>query len=173
MAKRLQTEVQGEDHQDDLEILHSDRDVVIDGRAITVREYGFIESLKHGRAMAGFLDSLFELMRTGTEFTLDEVFLVLGDHADELPHLISPVCGLTPLEIQELSSSDGELLTMAWWGANSSFFMRKLQTRLITETVKLSREAMAKLRSAGQTSTPHSSPQGTTREPSAPTQSES
>lgn len=170
MARVAEPPAQVEDHQDDLEILHPERQLEIQGELIEVREYGFIEGMRLRRSMTPFLNALFEMMISGEELTVDDVFIALGDNAEILPGLIAPVCAKSAEWINSLSSADGELLTMAWWGANSSFFMRQLQARQLAETIKLSRDAAAKLRSAGLMSTQPSSHPGTMKEPSEPTQ---
>ena len=48
---------------DDLEVLHPDRTATIAGRAVTMREYGFIEGLKLAPLYKGIVDDIEQIMK--------------------------------------------------------------------------------------------------------------
>lgn len=141
---------------EDLEIIHPERSAEIAGRVVVVREYGFIEGLRLRGQLQPLLDDLVVLFDQ-QRFELDAIEAVLGKHADLVVDLVAIAADVEPAWLSGLSDQDGTHLLHLWWGANGPFFVR----RAISQ-VQAARVATAVAgNSAGATSTPPLSPQGT------------
>lgn len=151
---------------EELDVLHPERSVVLAGRAVTVREYGFVEGTRLRLLAKPFTDQLFAFIKGQEVPHYEAVLDIIAEHIDLVVALMAQAADVEVEWIQQLSSDDGELLTLMWWGANGSFFMRAALQRLRAE-----REVVALL--AGAASTPPSSPMATTSESSAATPNES
>lgn len=172
MARKLERQVPADSGADDLEILHPERVVVIGGRTVTVREYGFVEGLRLRPLMQGLLDGLHQLTADGQELTLEGVLGLVSAELEPVLELVTIAAGVERGWLDELNDADGQLLLLAWWGANGPFFVRQLQTRLLTELLARQHRARLVAGSAGVTSTPPSSatatiPTGSATTPSA------
>jgi len=167
MARRIEKPQAMEDSQDDLEILHPDAEITVAGRQLTVREYGFIEGLKLRGKMQPFLESLRSLTATPAVTPIDRILDILAEHQAAVTELVAVSAGVEPEWIESLNDQDGSALVFTWWAVNSPFFVRQLQNRMINELLKPLPAAVPM--SAGVTSTPPSSPTGTTPTESAPT----
>jgi len=145
----------------DLAVLHPERNVTVGGRALVVREYGFIEGLQLRTLYAPLVDGLFERTHTGARTEYEDIADLLAAHVDQVVELVAVASDTTPAFIRTLNATDGALLLLVWWGANGNFFVQAVIRRL----------EMARL-SAGRKSTPSSSdtaseiPQGSADTPS-------
>lgn len=127
---------------DDLAILHPDREIVLAGRAVTVREYGFVEGLKLHAIAQPFFDALYaSCARTGDTPSFVDVEQVLVEHSECVLELIAKACDVEVEWIHSLSDEDGYLLMQQWWLANAGFFIRRVVQRLATEGAKARRRA--------------------------------
>lgn len=169
MARLIDKPQPAEDPQDDLEILHPERELRIQGALIQVREYGFVEGLKIRPIAQPFIDSLGALFKSGN-LTTETVIDTVAEHLDAVLELVAIAADVDREWIEQLNDADGQALLMTWWGVNGPFFVRALQTRAITELLEAQRKAGQA--SAGQTSTPTSSPTGTTSTASGATPSD-
>lgn len=126
-------------------VLHPDLDLVIAGRAIRVREYGYVEGLRLQGACREFLDALYGMFSAAAEPpSADALAELIGEHIVTVQWLIAQA--LTPLDdepqgfadavaanarwVGRLSEPDGDALMTLWWQVNTGFFTRRLQRRL-------------------------------------------
>lgn len=150
----------------DLDVLHPNREATIAGRKVVLREYGFIEGLRLRPLIRPFTDDLYALYRNGPPPGYEEILDIIGRHADTVIELAAVAADVEVGWARKLSSADGDLLLLLWWGANSHFFIQNLLRRLGIE-----QEVERLKHLAGATSTPLSSPTTTTSTSSADTRS--
>ena len=154
MAKKINPPRQANQvASDELAILHPERTLTVAGRALTVREYGFVEGLAVHRDARALVADLAALVRTQGDAPWDAVLDVLGQHDAVVIELVARACDVEAEWLRGLSDADGQMLLMLWWAVNGPFFVRRVVTVLATEAAR---------RSAGANSTPPSSPQDTT-----------
>lgn len=146
MAKRV-AKPAPEPGADDLEVLHPNRSPTIAGRAVTVREYGFVEGLELRPLMRPFLDELHAFVAGDRLPSLDQVTDMLGQHSAAVVHAMAVAADVEPAWINTLDQVDGEHLMFLWWAANGPFYVRSVHQRLATARAVASQHA-------GATSTP-------------------
>ncbi|WP_236233744.1 DUF6631 family protein [Pseudomonas tohonis] len=142
--------------ESDLQVLHPEGFLTIDGCQLVVREYGFVEGLRLRPLMQPFLDDLHSLMVGSDVLQLEHVIAILGVHADAVTEAvaISADVDVTWLRSPERSQTDGMRLLMVWWTVNGPFYVRSVLDRIAAD------RELERLR-AGQTPTPSSYPGGT------------
>jgi len=145
-----QTPVATTPPSDDLEVLHPERSATIAGRAVTVREYGFIEGIRLRPLLQPFLDDLHAMMRGDTLPSLDQITMTLGAHIDAVSEAVAIAADVELEWLTGLNQDDGMHLLMLWWIANGPFYVRSVHNRIARD------RAVERLR-AGRTSTPSSS----------------
>lgn len=118
---------------EELDILHPQREALIAGRKVTVREYGFVEGTRLRLVAKPFMDSLYDLIGGKAVPTYDAVKDVMALHIDLVVELMARAADVDVAWISELNDPDGDLLALMWWGANGSFFMRAALQRLKAE----------------------------------------
>lgn len=136
---------------DDLVILNPHQAITIAGRAIVVREYGFVEGLRLQPLTQPIMDALFEAVGGGSPPELELVLGILASHYDALIALICASADVDAEWIHSLGQDDGYALMLTWWTVNGPFFIRRVVQR------QAAQRAVENLR-AGQTSTPPSLP---------------
>jgi hypothetical protein len=137
--------------RDDVLVMHPDITLTIAGRAITVREYGFVAGLKVRQYMKPFTDGLVESYQRG-EALFDDVLLLVAEHWDIVERAVAESASLDVEWMQSLGNADGELLTQAWWKVCGPFFIRPIVRRVV-ERLQVAQRG----RAAGPTSTSTSS----------------
>jgi hypothetical protein len=152
----------------DLDVLHPNREAIIAGRKIVLREYGFVEGLRLRPLTRPFTDDLYTVFGKGTPPDYEEILDIIGRHADTVLELAAVAADVEIEWVRKLSSADGDLLLLLWWGATSPFFIQNLLRR-----VGIEQEAARLRNPAGATSTPPSLPITTTPSSSADTPSAS
>lgn len=152
----------------DLDILHPNREAMIAGRKVVLREYGFVEGLRLRPLSKPFTDDLYALFFSGTAPDYEQILDVIGRHVDTVIELAARSADVEVEWVRALSHADGDLFLLLWWGANSHFFIQNLLRRSGIE-----QEANRLKRLAGATSTPPSLPTTTTQSDSAITPSAS
>lgn len=136
---------------DDLAILHPEGGITIDGRAVLMREYGYIEGLTLQAGIKFFLDALYLLFAKSTAppqaLQVREVFAA---HAVTVQWLMAQSITPYPDDPRELQSFadavaenarwvaklddlQGDALLAVWWGTNRGFFTRRFRERLLAE----------------------------------------
>ncbi len=137
--------------ENELEILHPDREIVLGGRKVTVREYRHLEWLQLLPQAEPMVAALAAQLEAAGESNYEQAFEVLAANAEALLPLVAKAANLTVEEAEALPPDDGELLLMSWWGANGRFFVRRALNRVsVRRTEARAREAVR----AGASSTP-------------------
>lgn len=136
---------------DDLQVMHPNLTAIIGGRAITMREYGFIEGLALRPVVQPLLDSLHDRLLVDGEASLEEITLILGRHADIIQQLVAQAADVQPEWVAALKQNEGHNLLMLWWTANGPFYVSCVYNRIMAAAVE-------KQARAGQMSMQSSSP---------------
>ena len=141
---------------DDLAILHPGRTLVIGGRTITLREYGFFEGLDIADRAAGFIADLVAASDDGT-LRYAQVRRLFGRHRAVIPAIAAQAADVDVAWLETLAPDELELYLAAWFATNVAFFVREVLAEV--------REAhlLAAGASAGATSLPDSPPPDTAR----------
>lgn len=124
---------------DDLEILHPEREPTIAGRKLVVREYGFVEGLKQRPLYAPLIKTLEPVLAEGELPELEDILDLLAEHADRLPQLMAIACDQPTEWVARLGHEDGYHLMLVWWGVNGPFFMRSAVGQLLNERLRAAR----------------------------------
>ncbi|MHB1273614.1 MAG: DUF6631 family protein [Rhodanobacter sp.] len=139
-----------EEGRDDLAILHPQATITVEGREVTVREYGMIAGLQLRVQVQPFIADLGALFEAGGECLVEDIIDVIAVHWSLVRLAIAASAGVEPAWLDSLGDTDGDLLINTWWGVCGPFFVRPILRRKLEQ---LRRQA-----SAGATSTPNSSP---------------
>lgn len=135
----------------DLQVLHPNLVAMLNGREVTVREYGFVEGLQLQPLLQPFLDGLYELVKADSVPPLDQLVGLIGRNTDAVMEALAIAADVELAELQALKSQlEGRTLLMKWWTANGPFFYRCVLDRILAE------KQVERLR-AGATSTARSS----------------
>jgi len=119
--------------ENDLAILFPERELVLRGETVTVREFSFEESLRAGAIAQPILAELGQLIETtGTESTYPDLEELFARHARAYIELIALATGKPVEWIATLPGKEGDQLAMAFWVVNSGFFTRRLQMRAMS-----------------------------------------
>lgn len=138
---------------DDLQVLHPDCSAKIAGRAVTVREYGFVEGMRLRPRMQPFLDDLHAVAAGGRLPHLEQITTLLGTHIDAVTEAVAVAADVDMDWLAGLTQDEGQHLLMLWWTANGPFYMRSVFSRIAADRAVSQR--------AGATPTPSLSPQAT------------
>lgn len=130
---------------DELDILHPERDLVIAGETVTVREIGFAASLRLDQCMAPMIRAFIDLRADPEPYDLAALF---GAHPDAWLDFVAATCGKPRAWVEALGDEDGQRLSMTAWTVNSGFFLR----RVISGVIARHRRGVT---SASENSTPH------------------
>ena len=116
--------------ENEAEILMPERDIVLGGESVTVREYTFAEQMKHGELLTRLVDALRPVLpRFATSQgsgLISELLDALAAHADEVLAAIALSTDRSVEWVGALSGEDGEALALTWWQVNQGFFVRRL-----------------------------------------------
>lgn len=143
----------------ELHILHPERELLLGGQQLTVREYGNVEWLRLLPAAEPLVASMAAALQADAPPTYEDALQVIARHIDGLLPLIAQAVDRDTAWLDSLPPDDVELLLMTWWGVNAHFFMRRASTRVAVAQGE--RWALAAAAQAGAASTPPSSPQAT------------
>ncbi|MEH6784109.1 MAG: DUF6631 family protein [Alcanivorax jadensis] len=152
MAKVVPKNTSQDEKDDDLQILHPDMDIKINGEALTVREYGFVEGLRLRPLTKPILEAFTVLFDSGEEITVDHVLGLLADHYETALQLVAASIDRDMAWMEDLNDKDGQELLMVWWAVNGPFFVRSVKRAKLAQALTRSRQSDPE--SAGVTSTP-------------------
>lgn len=125
MAKKLAASDQSSSPEadDSLEVLNPDITVRVSGQDVTVREYRYFEGLRIAAMAKPFLDALYAAFsRSDGAPDADDIASLIAEHEGIVMQMVAVSSGLTEQQLRELGQADGDVLTFAWWRANSAFF---------------------------------------------------
>ncbi|MCA0240167.1 MAG: hypothetical protein LCI02_04850 [Proteobacteria bacterium] len=117
--------------ENELEVLHPERVVTLrGGRRLMVREYAHVEWLRLLAPAEPLVASIAAALEQGRDPTYEEALACLAGNIDALAPLIAQACDLDLDDYAALPPDDGELVLMAWWGANGRFFVGRALNRV-------------------------------------------
>jgi hypothetical protein len=139
---------------DDLAILHPDRTLVLGGRTIVLREYGFFEGLDVADRASSFIADLIAASDDGA-LRYAQVRRLFGRHRAVIPAIAAQAGDVDAAWLETLAPDELELYLATWFAVNAAFFVREVLAEL--------REAqlLAAGASAGAISSPDSPPPAT------------
>ena len=139
---------------DDLAILHPDRTLVLGGRTIVLREYGFFEGLDVADRASAFIADLIAASDDGA-LRYAQVRRLFGRHRAVIPAIAALAGDVDAAWLETLAPDELELYLATWFAVNAAFFVREVLAEL--------REAqlLAAGASAGAISSPDSPPPAT------------
>ncbi len=139
---------------DDLAILHPDRTLVLGGRTIVLREYGFFEGLDVADRASAFIADLIAASDDGA-LRYAQVRRLFGRHRAVIPAIAAQAGDVNAAWLETLAPDELELYLATWFAVNAAFFVREVLAEL--------REAqlLAAGASAGAISSPDSPPPAT------------
>ncbi|MNZ69191.1 hypothetical protein D3C78_874830 [compost metagenome] len=133
------------DVANELEILFPDREILVAGQTVTVRELRFAEQLKHHHLLAP-LSAALEASEPTELAGLDSVnriYDLLAAHEEPVVALVAISVGRDEAWVRALPAADGENLLLTWWGVNSGFFIRRVWRPKLVEQARRRRQATA------------------------------
>lgn len=135
----------------DLAVMHPQGSIVLRGRTLTLREYGYIEGLNLQAGIGLFLEALYQLfakaatppsaLQVRSVFTLHAVtvqwlmaqsFTPYPEDSDALEAFADQVRENAKW-VARLNDIEGDALLAVWWGVNSGFFTRRFRERRLVE----------------------------------------
>ena len=141
---------------EDLSVINPDRTIIIAGRDVVMREYGFFESLELLPLLEPILVDLEEQAKAGAPWPgIEAVPSFLGNHFSVLVHMIAKAASVDMEWMRGLGADDGYELVWWWWIVNGPFCKRCAEKRLLTAQAIAEQ---AGKRDAGQTPSTTSSP---------------
>ena len=110
----------------DFEVLFPDVALTLStGESVTVREFRYLEGIRAAGLARPILDRLRQLHAEATSTpALIETLLI--EHWEAWSTLLCIVCDRDRAWLEHQGDQDGMALTMAFWQANSGFFLRRL-----------------------------------------------
>ncbi len=144
---------------DDLAVLHPDRTLVIAGRTVTIREYGFFEGLDIADRAHAFIADLIAASDSGT-LRYAQVRRLFGRHRAVIPAIAAQAGDVEVAWLDSLSADDLELYLATWFATNAAFFVREVLAE-VREAQLLDAHPLASGASAGATSSFDSPPPDT------------
>ncbi len=150
---------QQHDAASDAEILFPDEFVTIEGEAVLVREFRYLEGLRAIALARPLLNSLAELLE-GSEIDALALDGLIAEHYTAWIELISISTAQPAAWIEGLSSREGQLLSMTFWRVNARFFMERLVFggALARTMQQMVNPAHSQKSASASSSTPSSSP---------------
>lgn len=131
MAKRIaKAEAKAPPPENELDVLHPERELTFGKRKLVVREYGHVEWLRLLPQAEPLVAAIASALEHGRDPTYEEALACLAQHIDALAPLIAQAAGLEPAEHEALDPEQGEVLLMTWWGVNGRFFVGRALNRV-------------------------------------------
>lgn len=108
------------------DILFPDRSITINGEAVTVKEFSYLEGLKAAAIAQPLLADLLLLIQSEDALGLTELDRIIGQNADAWTELLGLSIGQTADWVAGLSDKDGTRLSMMFWEINGPFLVRRV-----------------------------------------------
>ena len=132
---------------DELAVLHPDRTLLIGGREVTIREYGFFEGLDVADRASHFIADLLAASTDGT-LRYTQVRRLYGRHRAVIPSIAAQAADVEVTWLEALAPDDLELYLATWFAVNAAFFVREALAEL-RETALREAHVLAAVASAG------------------------
>lgn len=142
--------------ENEIEVLHPEREVKLRGRVVTVREFGHVEWLRLLPRAEPLVAAIAEALERGRDPTYEEALACLAQNIDALVPLIEQAAGIDSEFHQSLKPDEGENLLMIWWAVNGRFFVSRAMSRVAI--ARQERANQAALRKLVESATPNSAP---------------
>lgn len=110
---------------EELAVLHPDRTLVIGGRSVTIREYGFFEGLDVADRASAFIGDLIAASGDGT-LRYTQVRRLFGRHRVVIPSIAAQAGDIEVAWLEALAPDELELYLATWFAANAAFFVREV-----------------------------------------------
>lgn len=128
------TQTSDSDEANEIEVLHPDRELVIGGEKIEVREFRFLEGLDAEVIAQPLLNGLADLLggESRRTFGYSAMAKLFAQHKDEFVQLVGMATGKPPEWFGSLGDADGQRLAMTFWTVNRGFFTRRVVAEVAT-----------------------------------------
>lgn len=143
------------DTDDDLTILHPDREVTLTtGECLSVREYAHMQWLRLLPQAEPLVAAFAQRISAGQDPDYDLALSTIGAHPGELLPVVCESLGRTPQWLHAQNADDLEIILLAWWAANAHFFARRAVIRLTLAQSAAAGAAVGPIPPAGAKSSP-------------------
>lgn len=121
------------EESNDLATLMPNREIVLAGETITVREYSFKDALTIGNEIDQFVALIVNEMNGTNKITIEQADMLIVNNLELVYSLISTSIQKPISFIEALSYEDGLQLLDWWWVVNSRFFMNAVTRKIIRQ----------------------------------------
>lgn len=121
------------EESNDLATLMPNREIVLAGETITVREYSFKDALTIGNEIDQFVTLIVTEMNGTNKITIEQADSIIMNNLELVYSLISTSIQKPISFIEALSYEDGLQLLDWWWVVNSGFFMNAVTRKIIRQ----------------------------------------
>ena len=121
------------EESNDLATLMPNREIVLAGETITVREYSFKDALTIGNEIDQFVTLIVTEMNGTNKITIEQADSIIMNNLELVYSLISTSIQKPISFIEALSYEDGLQLLDWWWVVNSRFFMNAVTRKIIRQ----------------------------------------
>ncbi|MWP48816.1 MULTISPECIES: DUF6631 family protein [unclassified Gilliamella] len=121
------------EESNDLATLMPNREIVLAGETITVREYSFKDALTIGNEIDQFVALIVNEMNGTNKITIEQADSIIMNNLELVYSLISTSIQKPISFIEALSYEDGLQLLDWWWVVNSHFFMNAVSRKIIRQ----------------------------------------
>lgn len=121
------------EESNDLATLMPNREIVLAGETITVREYSFKDALTIGNEIDQFVTLIVTEMNGTNKITIEQADTIIMGNLKLIYSLISTSIQKPISFIEALSYEDGLQLLDWWWVVNSRFFMNAVTRKIIRQ----------------------------------------
>lgn len=122
-----------EESSNDLATLMPNREIVLAGETITVREYSFKDALTIGNEIDQFVTLIVTEMNGTNKITIEQADTIIMGNLELVYSLISTSIQKPISFIEALSYEDGLQLLDWWWVVNSRFFLNAVTRKIIRQ----------------------------------------
>lgn len=121
------------EESNDLATLMPNREIVLAGETITVREYSFKDALTIGNEIDQFVALIVNEMNGTNKITIEQADTIIFNNLELVYSLISTSIQKPISFIEALSYENGLQLLDWWWVVNSGFFMNAVTRKIIRQ----------------------------------------
>lgn len=116
--------------QNEGEILHPERELMLNNELVVVNEFSFLQGMKADALAQPLIADMSALFRDDDERSADPSYANLtamfDKHAEIVMQLLSLATGKNIEWIEQLGDTEGQSLLMTFWSVNSHFFINRL-----------------------------------------------
>jgi len=115
--------------QNEGEILHPERELMLNGELVIVNEFSFLQGMKAdalAQPLIADMSALFHKDEHSADPSYASLTAMFDKHADIVMQLLSLATGKNIEWIEQLGDTEGQSLLMTFWSINSHFFINRL-----------------------------------------------